>query len=52
MTGFDIIFTNKHNDFVYTTNRTCKKAFPLRADLSLSKKLCKSYKGGRFGLLK
>ena len=23
-----------------------------RADLSLSKKLCKSYKGGRFGLLK
>ena len=25
---------------------------PFRADLSLSKKLCKSYKGGRFGLLK
>ena len=24
----------------------------IRADLSLSKKLCKSYKGGRFGLLK
>ena len=23
-----------------------------RGDLSLSKKLCKSYKGGRFGLLK
>ena len=29
-----------------------KKIEVVRADLSLSKKLCKSYRGGRFGLLK
>ena len=34
--------------FFKRTNKLIK----IRADLSLSKKLCKSYKGGRFGLLK